>query len=196
MPVPYAQPLKELLLTRLPHQPQAGETLADQAYDLLLRAGQLTTEELSRLIGLAGRVNGPDFLAEALVDGKVTNDTVTALVGEVWSSAEYPDRELDHDTWRWLFDVAGFTVEGQPAARPTEPMTLYRGSVPERRTDWSWSRDRSVAERFAAGVRGRAPGRLWVCSAPPAHMLAINTGRDEDEVVVDTRGLQITEAVR
>lgn len=175
---------------------QTTPTLADKAYDRLLRAGQLTTEELSRLIGLAGRVNGPDFLAEALVDGKVTNDTVTALVGEVWSSAEYPDRELDHDTWRWLFDVAGFTVDGQPAARPTEPMTLYRGSVPERRTDWSWSRDRSVAERFAAGVRGRAPGRLWVCEVPPEAMLAVNTERDEDEIVVDTRGLQITEADR
>jgi hypothetical protein len=196
MPVPYARPLKELLLTRLPHQPQAGETLADQAYDLLLRAGQLTTEELSRLIGLAGRVNGPDFLAEALVDGKVTNDTVTALVGEVWSSAEYPDRELDHDTWRWLFDVAGFTVDGKRAARPTEPMTLYRGAVAERRTDWSWSRNIKVAERFAAGVRGRAEGRLWVCEVPPEAMLAVNTERDEDEVVVDTRGLQIREYVR
>lgn len=173
-----------------------GPSLADEAYDLLLWADRLTTEELSWLIGLAGRVNGPGFLAEALSEDKVTNGIVAALVGSVWSSAEYPDRELDHDTWRWLFDIAGFTVDGKRAQRPTEPMTLFRGSVPERRTDWSWSRTRAVAELFAAGPRGRGKGRLWVCEVPPESMLAVNTGRDEDEVVVDTRGLRITEAER
>lgn len=170
-------------------------SLADEAYDLLLWADRLTTEELSWLIGLAGRVNGPGFLAEALAEDKVTNGTVTALVGPVWSSTEYPDRDLDHDTWRWLFDVAGFTVDGTPAVRPAAPLTLYRGAVAERRTDWSWTRDRAVAERFAAGLRGRGTGRLWVCTVPPEHMLAVNTERGEDEVVVDTRGLLI-EAVR
>lgn len=162
----------------------------------LAAAERLTTAELEELIGRAGRIYGPEFLDEAYSEAKVTADTVTALVGPVWSSAEYPDRELDRDTWRWLFDAAGFTVDGQRAPRPAEPMTLFRGSVPERRTDWSWTRTQAVAERFAAGVRGRAPGRLWVCEVPPAHMLAINTQRDEDEVVVDTRGLQITEYVR
>jgi hypothetical protein len=196
MPVPYARPLKELLLTRLPHQPQAGETLADQAYDLLLWADQLTTEELDWLIGLAGRNAGPVFLATAYAENLVWDETVTALIGGIWSGAEFPDRHMDHDTWRRLFDVAGFTVDGTPAARPTKPMTLFRGSVPERRTDWSWSRDIKVAERFAAGVRGRAEGRLWVCEVPPEAMLAVNTERDEDEVVVDTRGLQIREYVR
>lgn len=174
----------------------AESNLADEAYDLLLWADQLTTEELGWLIGLAGRVNGPEFLNEAYSEGKVTAATVAALVGGIWSSAEYPDRELDHDTWRWLFDVAGFTVDGKPAPRPAEPMTLFRGSVPERCTDWSWTRDRAVAEVFAAGPRGRGKGRLWVCEVPPEHMLAINTERDEDEIVVDTRGLEIREAVR
>ncbi|MEH0582816.1 hypothetical protein QA942_01380 [Streptomyces sp. B21-106] len=182
-------------MTRLPHQLQAGETLADQAYDLLLWADRVTTEELDWLIGLAGRAEGPQFLSEALSEDKITAATVTALVGPIWSSAEYPDRELDHDTWRWLFDVAGFTIDGKPADRPTEPLTLYRGSVPERCTDWSWTRTRAVAERFAEGPRGRGKGRLWVCEVPPAHMLAANTGRDEDEIVVDTRGLQIAEHV-
>lgn len=178
----------------MPHPTDTAPTLADEAYDLLLWAERLTTEELSWLIGLAGRVNGPGFLAEALSDDKVTTHTVTALVGSIWSSAEYPDRELDRDTWRWLFDVAGFTADGKPADRPAEPLTLFRGSVPERRTDWSWTRTRAVAERFAAGIRGRGEGRLWVCTVPPSHMLAVNTGRDEDEVVVDTRGLRIVEA--
>lgn len=171
-------------------------TLADKAYEQILAAGLLTTAELEMLISRAGRTHGPEFLATAYAEGKVDADTVTALVGPVWSSTEYPDRQLDHDTWRWLFDVAGFTVDGKSAPRPENPMRLYRGTVPERREDWSWSRDIKVALKFAAGVRGRPPGRLWVCSVPPAHMLAINTERGEDEVVVDTRGLRIVEAPR
>ncbi|MFE1885478.1 hypothetical protein [Streptomyces diastatochromogenes] len=162
----------------------------------LLAADRLTTAELERLISRAGRNYGPAFLDEAYAEAKVAAETVAALVGPVWSSAEYPDKQLDRDTWRWLFDVAGFTVDGKPAPRPENPMRLYRGAVPERRADWSWSRDIKVALKFAAGVRGRPPGRLWVCSVPPAHMLAINTERGEDEVVVDTRGLRITEAPR
>lgn len=188
----------------VPHQSQADEalrralasegSLADEAHDELLAAGRLTTAELERLISRAGRTHGPRFLSQAYADDKVTADTVTALAGPVWSSTEYPDRQLDHDTWRWLFDTAGFTVDGKAAARPAEPLRLYRGAVPDRRTDWSWSRNLKVALKFAAGVRGRAPGLLWVCDVPPSHMLAVNTERDEDEVVVDTRGLQILPA--
>lgn len=165
--------------------------LADEAYDTVLTAEKLTTTDLETLIGRAGRAYGPMFLEAAYSEAKVTAETVTALVGSVWSSAERPDNDLDHDTWRWLFDVAGFTIDGKPADRPTESMTLFRGSVPERCTDWSWTRDIKVALKFAAGVRGRPPGRLWVATVPPSRMLAINTQRDEDEVVVDTRGLRI-----
>lgn len=186
----------EKFLAALKAEQTGIEPIADEAHDLLQWAERLTTEELGWLMGLAGRTNGPGFLAEALSEDKITSATVADLVGDVWSSAEFPDRELDRDTWRWLFDVAGFTVDGKPAPRPDQPMTLFRGSVPERRTDWSWTRDRVVAERFASGGRGRAPGRVWVCEVPPGHMLAAITGREEDEVVVDTRGLQITEAVR
>ncbi|MDH6141017.1 hypothetical protein P3T35_003030 [Kitasatospora sp. GP30] len=138
------------------HEPNP---LAERAWTELDAAAQLTTEQLERLIGLAGRNYGPDFLYEAYGEGKVGNDTVRALVGAVWTGSEYPDRLLDHDTWRWLFQVAGFTVDGQPAERPTRPVELWRGSVPERRTDWSWSTDRAVAEKFAAGTGGRPPGR-------------------------------------
>jgi hypothetical protein len=172
------------------------EPLADQAREDLAAAKRLTTAELEKLIGRAGRIYGPEFLDEAYSEGKVTAETVTALVGPIWSSTEYPDRQLDHDTWRWLFDVAGFTIDGKPADRPAEPMRLYRGSVPERRDDWSWSKDIKVALKFAAGVRGRPPGRLWVCTVPPSRMLAVNTGRDEDEIVSDVRGLRIREVVR
>jgi hypothetical protein len=167
--------------------------LADQAHDLLLWAPKLDTAELSWLMGLAGRTYGPMFLADAWDGSKVTDQTVADVIGDVWSSAEFPDRHLDRDTWRHLFNVAGFTRDGKRTSRPTEPMTLYRGSVPERRDDWSWTKDIEVAEKFAAGSPGRPKSQLWVCTVPPSHMLAANSYRDEDEVVVDTRGLHIAE---
>ncbi|MFF2650363.1 hypothetical protein [Streptomyces sp. NPDC058045] len=168
--------------------------LAHEAYDSVLAAEQLTGEELQRLIDRGGRDSGPWLLQTAHTHKKITDRVLAELVGDVWSMADRPDRELTHDEWRLLFDAAGFTIDGQRTPRPTQPTLLYRGSVPERRSDWSWTKSVAVARRYAAGnVTGRAPGRLWVCTAPPAHMLTINTGRGEDEVVIDTRGLTVWE---
>ncbi|MFJ9474735.1 hypothetical protein ACIRRI_06925 [Streptomyces mirabilis] len=168
---------------------------AHHDYGQLLRADKLTTDELDYLIGHEGRNAGPSLLADAYSEDKITAETVTALIGGIWSGAEYPDRHLDRDTWRWLFDVAGFTIDGEPAERPTEPILLWRGTVPERRTDWSWTTDRTIAEGYANGTAARRPtGRLHVVLAPPEALLAANNGRSEAEYVVDTRGLTITEA--
>ena len=48
-------------------------------------------------------------------------------------------------------------------------MELWRGSVPERRTDWSWTTRRTVAQEYAAGTGVRRPttGRLFRTLAPP-----------------------------
>lgn len=179
------------------HDISATCSLADQVSEALDAANWLTTAELESLIGRAGRNYGPMFLDEAYAEAKVAAETVTALVGQIWSAAEYPDRQLDHDTWRWLFDVAGFTIDGKPEPRPTTPIVLWRGSVPERRTDWSWSTDRAVAEKYAFGSMNYRPiGRLYTVTAPTHALLCANNGRDEAEIVVDTRGLQITEAIR
>lgn len=181
--------------------PPASSTAAPASllydYGQLLRADKLTTAELDYLIGREGRNSGPENLADAYSDDKVTAETLTALIGGIWSMAEFPDRHLDRDTWRWLFKVAGFTIDGTPSERPTEPILLWRGSVPERRTDWSWSTERAVAQRYAFGnLNFRPIGRLYVVLAPPESLLCANTERDEAEYVVDTRGLNIQEAGR
>ena len=167
--------------------------VVEEAWQEIDSATKLTTDQLLSLIGKAGRNAGPDFLACAFQDGKIQDSTVTALIGSVWSNAEFPDRYLERDEWRYLFDVAGYTVDGKPALRPTEPVELWRGSVPERRGDWSWTADRTVAERFANGMRGRLPGRIYRVVAPPEALLCCNTERGEAEYVVDTTGLTIEE---
>lgn len=171
--------------------------LAEGAFEQLLAADQVTTEELEHLIGLAGRNNGPALLFDAWFGKKINRDTLTAVIGPAWSAAEYPDQNLDRGTWRYLFRKSGFTVDGKPADRPDGPLTLWRGSVPGRRRDWSWSTDRGVAEGYANGTAARRPqGRLYRVVAPPEALLCANNGRDEAEYVIDTRHLRITEAPR
>lgn len=170
--------------------------LANAAYDEILDADTLTGEQMLRLIHRGGRDSGPWLLSTAYTEGKISNPTLAGLIGDVWSMADRPDRELEHDEWRRLFAAAGFTVDGECHPRPSGPMRLYRGSVPERRADWSWTYSISVAAKYAGGnVTGRTVGGLWVCDVPPEHMLAINTQRDEDEIVVDTCGLNIRKAL-
>lgn len=151
----------------------------------------LDRDAFEELLLRAGRIYGPTLLTTAFMDGKIDDETLSAVIGDVWSMAEYPDKAIGHGDWRWLFDVAGYTINGRRSERPCNTLTLYRGSVPERRSDWSWTDNVEVARKFAAGIRGRRPGDIWVCSVPPRALLCRNSGRQEDEYVVDTAGLVI-----
>ncbi|WP_331727191.1 hypothetical protein OG871_39680 (plasmid) [Kitasatospora sp. NBC_00374] len=94
-----------------------------------------------------------------------------------------------------MFRAAGYTADGVPAQLPSAPVELWRGSVPERRRDWSWTASLAVAQGYAAGTAAVRPaGKLYRTVAPPSALLAYNSGREEDEYVVDTRGLRISEA--
>lgn len=144
------------------------------------------------MLSRVGRVHGPALL-EALVESYgLRVDVLAQVIGDVWSDAEYPDRALPHDTWREYFSIAGYTVDGKRQDRPTDPIRLYRGSVPERRADWSWTDNRQIAERYASGdFYHRLPGQVWAADVAPWRLLARNTGRSEDEYVVETEGLDI-----
>jgi len=160
----------------------------------LAQHGQpLTTDELAVRLARAGRDYGPALLSAAWQQQYIDQAVLAAHVGDVWSGAEYPDRMLERDEWRALFAAAGYTVNGRPAPRPDGPLELWRGSVPERARDWSWTATRRIAEGYAAGTAARRPeGRLYRTVAPPEALLCHNTGRDEDEYVIDTSQLTIT----
>ncbi|WP_371592615.1 hypothetical protein [Streptomyces virginiae] len=166
-------------------------------FDALAAAsGLVDTDRFRELLGWAGRNNGPALIFDAYADRKISAATLAAVIGGVWSGAEYPDRCIDAPGWRILFRRAGFTVDGVPAARPEHPVRLWRGSVPERRRDWSWTTERTIAEGYAAGTAARRPqGLVYTVTAPPAALLCANpTERQEAEFVIDTRGLRIREA--
>lgn len=160
--------------------------------------GEPTGVELFEATGRLGRNHGPALLADLEAEGLLTADAAAVNVGAVWNGAEYPDRCLHRGTWRALFSLAGYTVNGTPAARPDVALTLYRGSVPERRADWSWTDRLDVATGYALGTRASRPiGTVWQATVEPRRLLARNDGpdyRNESEYVVDTDGLDIAEA--
>ncbi|OXM50251.1 hypothetical protein CFP71_27850 [Amycolatopsis thailandensis] len=141
------------------------------------------------------RVPGDDMpvLLDALHRHRLINDhNLSGVVGLAWSNAERPDLALSRDSWRTLFTAAGYTDDGRRVPRPTQPLRLYRGSVADRRTDWSWTGSRDIARTYAAGgFGGRLPGAIWTALVEPERLLARNNDRDEAEYVIDTRSLTI-----
>lgn len=157
--------------------------------------GEPTPDELFGACLRVGRIPAVALLVDLYFEGLLTPEAAAARVGDVWSSSEYPDRHLDHDAWRRLFALAGYTEDGKRATRPADALTLWRGSVPERRSDWSWTDNREVAERYAGGKHySRPPSTVWQARVDPWRLLARNTQRAEHEYVVDTEGLTITTA--
>ncbi|MFJ3856132.1 hypothetical protein ACIPRL_07895 [Streptomyces sp. NPDC090085] len=186
-----ADPVRTLLANG-PREDPAGE--AFEALQWATWNGRmLLPEELDTLLALAGRVNGPRVLAEAWFGDVLSFDALSGVVGSVWSTAEYPDVSLDRDEWREMFAAAGFTVDGERAELPEGPVELWRGSVPDRRDDWSWSTEREIAEKYARGKFRRPPGRLYRVLAPSSALLCFNSGRGESEYVVDVEGLDVVE---
>lgn len=155
---------------------------------------ELLDDNLSTALSRVGRNYEPQLLATLHAEIMLTREQLAKHVGSAWSASEYPDKLLDHAEWEDLFDGAGYTVDGVPAERPTESLMLYRGSVPERSTDWSWTDNIEVARKYAGGHFRRPVGKVYVADVPPSALLARNTGRSEDEYVVNTRGLTITVA--
>jgi hypothetical protein len=166
----------------------AGEALAE-----VRAAERLDTDRFDDLLLQAGRVHGPALLFDAWYGKKINSETLTAVIGDVWSVAEYPELALGRRTWLELFDAAGYTADGKPAERPSDVLTLYRGAPHSLRRRMSWTARLDVAVRFASErLRSRLPGIVWVADVPPDRLLMFDNGREEQEYVIDTRGLKIT----
>lgn len=153
-----------------------------------------TADELDSALAHVGRVHGPALLSALYGHNLITGAELARVIGVVWSMTEYLDTELGHPRWLELFTLTGYTVDGVPATRPSSSLTLYRGSVPERRDDWSWTDSLETAQSYAyRGIGGRPQSTVWTAEVDPARLLARISERDEDEYVVNTTGLRIRE---
>lgn len=114
-------------------------------------------------------------------------------VTNAWQMAEWPEQHADQELWLMAFEMAGFTVDGEPADRAVLPetMTLYRGCTPERLNGMSWTTDLKTAQWFAK--RFGDEGEVYQIEIPSEFVLAKIDGRKEAEVVVDTLALDMEE---
>ena len=179
-------------------QRQEAEDLIRKLRELGAQSRVIDADEFWAVSNRASRVYGPWLLLETALCRVVSDQTLAEVIGEVWSTAEYPQRALRLVDWLWLFGKAGYTHDGKPASRPTASVTLYRGAPPQYCRRMSWTSDRAVAERFALnGMRGRHRGFVYQTEAPPTALLCFNgenNGCDESEYVINPAGLKITRA--
>ncbi len=121
----------------------------EELVDHFHAAGEPAAAELDEALGRVGRNHGPALLVDLWSEGLLTAEAAMRAVPSTWCGCEFPSRTVDADLWRALFDLAGYTVEGISAERPTRSLRLYRGAVPKHRDGWSWTDDRQLAEWFA-----------------------------------------------
>lgn len=152
-----------------------------------------TADEIETAGARLGRNAYPVLVADLHAEGLLLPDVAAVVVPAAWSLVEFPNRTLSADLWRALFDLAGYTVEGVPASRPSEPLQLWRGALHEWRAGWSWTDDRDLAQWFADRPHNAGRGQVWTADVEPARLLArISEQRaGESEYVVDARGLEI-----
>lgn len=81
-----------------------------------------------------------------------------------------PQRDLAERAWLKMFRAAGYTDNGLPAHRPTEPVRLYRGSAEFDRNNWHWTRNPAIAAAFA-WWKQYEDGHIWTTVAPPQALL-------------------------
>jgi hypothetical protein len=161
--------------------------------EAILEHGEpLDAEQCMSALAYLDRRDRPVALTRAFDVRAVTLEALRSHLASVWSMAEYPDRVLSKPQWRRYFDLVGFTIDGRTADRPDTPVELFRGTVPARKRDWSWTTDLAVAEKFAyEGVRGRPPGKVYTAVVDPTDILGVNTERDESEYIIDARRITI-----
>src|SRR5688572_18056294 len=90
----------------MPRQRQQQEL--DQVLAELHPADRLDADGFVALLMRAGRVYGPALLLDAWYGDKIDAMTLAAVIGDVWSSAEFPERALGRTMWLELFRAAGY----------------------------------------------------------------------------------------
>lgn len=148
--------------------------------------GQMTADQFGD--GL-GRNDLPELLYDLWMSGSLNVAEHPSVVTRAWSAHDWPTRALEADVWIQLFDEAGYTHDGLPADRPSQPVTVYRGCSPEARFGMSWTTDLDLARRFASGQLWAypIPGDVYVFTAAPVSLLAFihESDRKESEYVIE-----------
>ncbi len=163
--------------------------------------------------GVLGAGVPAQALHEAVRAGKVRASDLPEMIASVWTRDDSPTTGLSEAGWVEIFRAAGFfsypplavpplavrQPDGSqvPLGRPVAPVTLYRGSSPERKRRMSWASDPSLAEELGARHAHFDAAALYQATIAPDAILANLERRDEGwTVVVDPAGLSNIEKLR
>ena len=151
-------------------------------------------ETLSLLLAVGRDSSAHVFVA--LFEEGLLPEGADALVGDVWSMAEFPCRMLELWQWEEMFQWSGYRHDGRPAERPADALTLYRGAPARHRGGLAWTASREMAEWFATRNRDQFgwDAKVWTAAVEPWRLLAHIDDRREEEYVVDTVDLDIRPA--
>ena len=143
---------------------------------------------LLSLISWSGDNFGPRLLWRWWERGDVPAGALHAYVAQVWSNAELPEDWVGRENWIDLFRQAGYPS-------PELPLTLFRGTHPERRLGMAWTTNIDVARHFAdrwvLSEGEPMPVYRTEITAPTAVLcevgavLSESRGLNECEVIVD-----------
>lgn len=170
----------------------------DQVAQWLTSQRNLTADTFVTAVVRTGRVHAPWLLAQAVLAGAFGDPKSTfplhdpalaeqaKATAEAWSDCDFPSQALSPENWTALFQVAGYTVDGDFAELPEEPIRLYRGSTEPGKHGMAWTSNPSTARFFATEYSKRpADGEIWTAVFKPEHLLAQINWREQREYVVD-----------
>lgn len=120
--------------------------------------------------------------------------TIGEALEDAWTGAEFPERVVERGLWVTMFGWSGYIVDSTPRERPTESLTLYRGAKPDAKAGMAWTGSLEKAQWFANRPMQFGKGKVFTATVEPERLFAhFPESRGEDEYVIDTDDLKITE---
>ncbi len=142
-------------------------------------------------MGLLSHSERLPLILEWYSQGDLSQEELNRLVSESWTHGGYAaDQGWEESDWVELFNDAGFVTDTPGWERPSEPLTIHRGSRLGGERGMSWSTDWDTAAWFARRLHDHGtPAVLLSATIAPAYVLGAFEGRGESEVLIDPAGL-------
>lgn len=143
----------------------------------------------------------PLALRDAFQAGRIPVRDLPEITANTWTRDDSPTSDLGEADWLVIFRGAGFFTypplavrqpDGTrvPLARPSSPVTLYRGSLADRIRRMSWTCERDLAEQLGRRHTPYGAAILYKATVVPGAILAYLERRGEGwTVVIDPAGL-------
>ena len=108
---------------------------------------------------------------------------ISEMVADLWQLDDPSSGAISDAGWAAILNAAGYTVDGEDAARPTEPITLIQMKADR---GWAWT----VPAAESAAPDSRRPHRMIF--AEPERLMSCSTDGGRVRYLLDMRGLAVS----